>query len=168
MALVATGFYGSVVLLDEEGGRSNLEYDLDVADIDEAATAMAQIVTDLGAVTDAFVDGYRYGEKFADNARVYPAGVEVEKRATITAVINGSFPAKYVNLTIPAPNSGIFLATTGPNAKVVDPTDAALRTYLAHFGPTGDVFISDGERIQDVTSNGAFTGKKTHRGSRGG
>lgn len=168
MALTAVGFYGSVVLMDEEGSRSNLEFDLDVADIDEAATAMAQIVTDLNAVTDALIDGYRYGEKFAESSRVYPDGVEVEKRAVITAVINGSFPAKYVNLVIPAPSDGIFLASTGPNSKIIDPTDTALRTWLAHFGPSGDVFVSDGERIQDPTTNGAFTGKKTHRGSRNG
>lgn len=168
MALVSAGFVGSVVLLDEEGSRSNLEFTLDVADIDEAATAMAQIATDLGAITDAFVDGYRYAEVFADNVRVLPAGVEVEKRAVITASVNGSFPVKYVNLVIPAPSPGIFLATTGPNAKVVDPNDTALRTYLAHFGPTGDVFVSDGERITDPTASGAFKGRKTHRGSKNG
>lgn len=168
MALASVGFAGSVILLDEEGSRSTLEYDLDVADIDEAATAMAQIATDLGAITDAFVDGYRYSEVFADDTRVLPAGVEVEKRAVITASINGSFPAKYVNLVIPAPSPGIFLSTTGPNAKIIDPNDAALRTYLAHFGPSGDVFVSDGERITDPTVAGAFKGKKNHRRSRNG
>lgn len=168
MSLASVGFVGSVVLLDEEGSRSNMEYVLDVADIDEAAATMAQIATDLGAITDAFVDGYRYAEVFADNARVLPAGVEIEKRAVITASINGAFPAKYVNLVVPAPSAGIFLSTTGPNAKVIDPNDSALRTYLAHFGPSGDVFVSDGERITDPTASGAFKGKKTHRGSRNG
>jgi hypothetical protein len=168
MAIQSVGWFGSVKLLDEEGSVSNLEYDLDVADATEAAAAMAQIVTDLNAITDALVDGYRWGQKFAEDTRVYPDGVEVEKRALITAVINGSFPAKYVNLIVPAPSDGIFLASTGPNSKVVDPNDTALRTYLAHFGPTGDAFVSDGERIQDPTSAGAFTGKKSHRGSRNG
>lgn len=168
MALQAVGFYGSVTLLDEEGSKSTLEYDLDVTTIGAAQTAMAQIVTDLAAVTDAAISGYRVGQKFAEDTLVYPDGVEIEKRAVITAVVNGSFPTKYVNLILPAPSDGIFLASTGPNSKTVDPNDAALRTYLAHFGPTGDVFVSDGERIQDPTTQGAFVGKKSHRGSRNG
>lgn len=168
MALVSTGFYASVQLLDEEGGQVTKEYDLDVADAAGAAAAAAQIATDLAAITDAAIGSYRWGQIFAENALVLPDGVENEKRAVLSAVINGSFPKKFVNIVIPAPSGGIFLAATGPDARIVDPNDADLLTYLDHFGPTGDVFVSDGERIQDPTTAGAFTGKKTHRGSRNG
>lgn len=168
MALTAVGFAGSVTLLDEEGSKATLEYALTATTSADAETELAGIVTDLAAVTDAAVGGYAVKHVYAEDTLVLPTGVENEKRAVISAVINGSFPKKYVNIIIPAPSNGIFIATSGPNAKVVDPNDTALRAYLAHFGPGGEATVSDGEVIQDPTTTGAFTGKKTHRGSRNG
>lgn len=168
MALVSTGFVGSVTLQDEEGSRSVLQYQLTAVTNAAALTDMADIVTRLAAVTDCAISGYSVAEVFAEDALVLPDGIEVEKRAVISAKVAGTLPQEYVNIVIPGPTGGIFIAATGPDAKRVDPADADLRAYLATFTSGGEATISDGQTIVDPTASGAFTGRKTHRGSRNG
>lgn len=168
MAIVSTGFVGAVTLQDEEGSRSVLQFDLTAVTNAAALTDMADIVTRLAAITDAAISGYSVSEVFAEDTLVLPDQVEIEKRAVISAKLAGTLPQEYVNIVIPAPSPGIFLAATGPDAKRVDPNDADLRAYLATFGNAGEATISGGQTIVDPTASGAFTGRKTHRGSRNG
>jgi hypothetical protein len=168
MALVSTGFVGSVTLQDEEGSRATLQYDLTAVTNAAALTDMGDIVTRLAAVTDCAISGYSVAEVFAEDALVLPDGIEVEKRAVISAKLAGTLPQEYVNIVVPGPTGGIFIAATGPDAKRVDPADADLRAYLATFTSGGEATISGGQTIVDPTASGAFTGRKTHRGSRNG
>jgi hypothetical protein len=168
MALVTTGFVGSVTLQDEEGSRATLQYDLTAVTNAAALIDMGDIVTRLAAITDCAISGYSVSEVFAEDTLVLPDGVEVEKRAVISAKLAGTLPQEYVNIVIPGPTGGIFIAATGPDAKRVDPADADLRAYLATFANAGEATISGGQTIVDPTASGAFTGRKTHRGSRNG
>lgn len=168
MAIVSTGFVGTITLLDEEGSRSVLQYALTAATFAAAATDMGDILTRLGAITDAEIGGYSVAEVFAEDTVVLPDDVENEKRATISCKVAGTLPQQYVNIVIPAPAGGIFVSETGPNAKVVDPNDTDLRAYLATFANGGEATVSNGSLIVDPTVTGAFTGRKTHRGSRNG
>lgn len=168
MALVSTGFVGSVTLQDEEGSRATLQYDLTAVTNAAALTDMLDIVTRLAAITDCAISGYSVSEVFAEDALTLPDGIEVEKRAVISAKLAGTLPQEYVNIVIPGPSGGIFIAATGPDAKRVDPADTDLRAYLATFVSGGEATISGGQVIVDPTAAGAFTGRKTHRGSRNG
>lgn len=168
MALTSVGFEGYINLVDSEGSRSTLRYALTAANFTDALSAIGLLVTRIGPVTDAVIESYGTGEKYAEDALALPAGVEIEKRAVLTCKIADSFPQKYVNLFLPAPSSGIFLATTGPNAKVVDTNDADIIAYLSSFEDAGLATVSDGESIIDTATAGSFYGHKTHRGSRNG
>jgi len=168
MSIVSAGFYLNVTVSDSEGSNSTLRYDLRAANFADSLTAASAILSALDAVTDAVIKGYTVGEQYAENALTLPANVEVEKRATISAIVDGSLPTKYVNVVIPAPNQGIFIAATGSGARVVDVNDAAIITYLQLFESGGYAFISDGEDIADPTVTSNWSGRKTHRGSRKG
>jgi hypothetical protein len=172
MALVSKGTYLNVTLADAAGNKSTLRYALDFADLaalNTGAASIATILAALDAVTDANVIAYNMGEDFAEDAVFYGTpGSEVENVALITARVDGSTPAKFTTLRVPAPNDGVFLGTTGENRNIVDTADAAIRTYLGLFTSTGHVTVSDGERIEDPTAAGTWKGKRIHRGSRNG
>ena len=168
MALVSTGFYANLVVVDAAGNKSTLRHKLLSADIATAVTDAATIVTALNGVTDGVIVSYTVGQGYEEDAAFFAAaGVEIENVALITAKIDDA-ELKYANLKIPAPNVGIFLAATGPNANVVDAADAALQTYLTMF-QTGEILsISDGETLESVGTAGNVKGKRIHRGSRKG
>lgn len=170
MAIVSTGFEGYVSLVDTEGSVVTLRYDLqNPADFAAATTSMGLIITALTAVTDAVIKSWGVGEKYANNALTLPAaGVEVERRAVLSALIAGSLPQKWVNVVIPAPKVGLFMQPTGPGARQIDPNDAAVIDYLQLFETASQAFVSDGEVLADPTVAGNFSGRKTHRGSRNG
>lgn len=169
MALTSVGYEGYVNLIDTEGSRSNMRYALTAIDHAGALSSMSDVIAALDAVTDAVIESYGVLTKYAEDNLTLPATAEIEKRAVISCKIEDSFPTKYVNLFIPAPNVGIFLAATGPNAAVVDTNDAALIAYLELFGAgTNVATVSDGEQIVAPATAGAFTGRKGHRGSRSG
>ena len=168
MAIVTAGFEATVTLVDSEGSSSVLRYDLVAATFAAALTATQALVTDLQAVSDGVVRSYFVGEKYSEDALVLPAGVEIEKRAIITATIAGAVPVKYANIIIPAPTQGIFVSATGPNARVVDTNDADAIQYLSNFEAGANAYVSDGESIMDSASPGNWSGHKAHRGSRRG
>jgi hypothetical protein len=168
MALVDIGFSGFVNVLDSEGSKSTLEYALTSADITTALADMTTIIGRLNAVTDGVISGYGVRQAFAENALTLPAGAEVEKRAVISALIAGSAPPKYANILVPAPSQGIFVASTGPNARIVDTADTDIVAYLSSFEAGALATVSDGEVIADSAASGSWYGKKTHRGSRKG
>jgi len=164
MALVSTGFFCSVTIVDASGvNKSNLQFD--IADEADAAT----IATRLTALTSGLVQSYRVGEKFEEDTLVVgTAGSEIENVALISARIDN--PAeKYAQLRIPAPVDGLFNATTGSGRNIVNPAFAALQTYLGSFvTTTGIATLSDGETLLAPATAGNVTGKRIHRASRKG
>lgn len=171
MALASTGFEGSVNLLDNGGNRSTLRYDLTAETIADAVTDMGTIAAALGAITGAEVAGYTVSQVFEEETLTLPAaGVQIEDIALITAQIATGSPVelKWATVKIPAPVIGIFQASSGPLADVVDPADADLRTYLGTFESGGEATLSDGELLKDVTVAGNVVGKRIHRKSRNG
>ena len=160
MALVADGFDLIVNLVDSGGNGTTRTYNLTSADADAAATDAGAVMTALDAITDAVIAGYTLGERFIENALVYPTDAEVENNARITAKIVGR-PNRSATIDIPAPNIGIFTGTTGPARNVVDLADTALQTFLQLFDGSGPITVSDGESII-VTS---AVGKRIHKRS---
>lgn len=168
MALASTGFYANMVVADAAGNKSTLRYKLTSLAIADAVTDAAAIATALNGVTDGVIVSYTVGEGYEEDTSFFAAaGVEIENVALITAKIdNAEF--KYANLKIPAPNVGIFIDSTGPNANVVDPADVALQAYLTLFQTGETCFLSDGEALESVGTAGNVKGKRIHRGSRKG
>ncbi len=173
MALVTIGTYLNILMLDAAGNKASLNLNLDYADLDalhagDVLGDVDAIITDLEAVTGARVESYSFGEKVGEDTPGFGAAdSEVENIALITSAIDGA-PQKKHSLRIPAPVIGVFLGTTGENKNIVDTADADLQAWLANFGTTGHVLVSDGESIADPTVAGNFKGKRIHRASRKG
>lgn len=166
MALTSTGWFLNVTLSDTGGNKSVLKYDLTAADAATAAADAATIIAALDAVTDAAISGYALGEGFEDSAAVYGLG-EVENVAMISARID-SDEVKWATLRIPAPNSGIFKAASGPDWNIVDAADVALVAYANLFATGEQCYLSDGEALDSPGTAGNLVGKRIHRKSRKG
>jgi hypothetical protein len=165
MGLVSIGFVGSATVVDAGGNRSTLRFALTAEDLAGAATDMSTIVGRLVAVTEGLVQGYSVGQRYEDDTDVYgPEGSQIENQALVTALIDTS-EFKTVSLRIPAPISGMFVDTVGPNANVIDQANAALQAYLSTFEDGGLATVSDGEVIRDSAGSGNFTGRRVHRQS---
>src|SRR5688572_26853416 len=129
MALVSSGFVLRVVLIDNGANQVTREYDLVAADMAAAETATTAILAALDAVTDAVIKSYTVGEQYVEDALTLPAsGVQVENIAEVVLQIVDD-PLKKAVISIPAPVAGIFVATSGTGANIVDVNDAALITY---------------------------------------
>jgi len=165
MAIVSRGWKFTVKLVDNGSNTAQRVYDLVAASAAAAATAATAIMAALNAVTDAVITGYTLGEVFQDDADpTLPAsGVQVEDQALLILGLTG-YTTKTATISIPAPNPGIFVATSGPQANVVDPADAAVLTYVGLFAPTtGVATVSDGEE-----ADGMRAGHRRHIASNSG
>lgn len=166
MALNSTGFFLTVTVADQGGNQATLRYDLVAADFTAASTAAAGILTFLGAVSGAQVQSYRVGEAYAEDTDFFGSG-EIENIAQITAKLTTD--GKTANIKIPAPLDAIFVAASGPDYNVVDPSDTAVINYVSIWeAGTGYATLSDGESVRDSATAGNFYGKRVHRGSRKG
>ena len=189
MALVSTGLFLNVVLVDAGGNKSTQRYQLDgncaayasLEALGGAAgqTRLLEVLGNIALVSNARIVSYSIGEGYAqdDAALKYgPAGSEVERLANVVGEIDGVI-GKYHTVRIPSPVAGIFVndGAPGPKKNDVDPADADLLSFLGHFQATisditpftGDFLVSDGEKLADVSAAN-ISGKQIHRGSRKG
>jgi len=166
MALVTAGWGLTVVLVDTGGNKSTLRYDLTAADYTTAAVDRGTILAALAAVTDAVIVQHSLSEIYREDTTLYGGG-EVENVALIDVTIDAAF-LKTAQLRIPAPDASLWVDVSGPNWNVIDPTVAALQTYLNLWTTGNELYLSDGETILDPTVAGRVKGKRIHRGSRKG
>lgn len=168
MALVSNGWYGTVTLADHGDNRSTMKFQFDpatTADFAAALAAMANLVADLDAITDAEIVGYTVTEDFYENAIALPAaGVENEDKASVTYSIDGT--KKKGNFKIPAPVSAganNLFGTTGGAANQVNTSSTVLQAYADNFRTAGNFLISDGEKI-DILLVGKRISAKNNNG----
>lgn len=166
MTLVSQGFTGYITVADNGNDRSTKSYNLSTTTYANSVDAMEAIVDALGALTRASLVGWGVTHVFADDAFAVPTdtGIQNENQALLVVGIDGQ-PLKSATMTIPAPVDGIFVATSGKNANVVDTTDADLITYVQLFGTgtSGVAYVSDNEKVSVLKE-----GRRIHRGSRKG
>lgn len=165
MALTA-GFFGMVVSFMDNGGNiATREYMMKsgVATYTAAAIAAAALIPILEAMTQAEIVGYRVFQGFDESAIVFPGvGIQVENRASLTFLLAAEGNKKG-NLSIPAPEPTIFVATSGPGANIVNTAETAVENFANQFLGAADFRMSDGEAIQRI-----LEGKRVHiRSSRG-
>jgi len=163
MALTSTGWWLSVALVDNNNDETVKTYQMTAADADTAATDAATVLAALDAVTDSVIRSYYTYERFVEGAFGFPAaGVENQNQALLNFDIVGH-PEKSATVSIPAPVIGIFVASSGAGAKIVDTSDAALITFRDLFRTGGELLLSDGE-----VANSLISGKRRHVASRNG
>lgn len=166
MALVTRGFELNLVLSDNGGNKSRMQFALNSITFAGATTDTADVIAAVDSVTDAAIITYTLAEVFGEDTVLYGSG-EVENVASISARIDANYP-KYATVRIPAANIGVFQAATGPLANIVDPADSAVVTFLELYTTAGVALISDGEVLISPSTAGNVVGKRIHRASRKG
>lgn len=154
MALVAGAWFMSYELLDSGNDVTSVTRRLQATTAAEAATAAAAHMTALATVTNAKVVSYSVGQKYVENALTGFSDDTV--RNSIQAVITASIedqPLKKATISIPAPKNACFTAVTGEGSDVVDVgLTSVVTTFLEEFKDGGNVFISDGEKLDIITN----------------
>lgn len=157
MAFISTGWRAEFSLMDNGGNVTRKTYELTSADATEAATDTATILAALTNVTDCEIVGYHAYEQFEEDTVAYPsAGVQKEDQALLLFDIVDN-PLKKATHSIPGPKPGIFISTSGPNANIIDLSDAAVVAYRQLFQAGNECYISDGEVAFTLVS-----GKRRH------
>jgi len=147
MALVSSGFYLDVSLVDYGGNQTNKRYEMTAADYDTAVLDIAIIMPALINMTDAVITSYSIQQRYVENALALPTTVNpVSVKAVMTAYINDAGDKK-ASFDVPSPRIGIFQGTIGNAADLVDTSDAAVLAYKALFDDGEQLFISDGESL---------------------
>lgn len=161
MALTALTFGMTISFIDNGGNQVTREYMMStsVATYVDAAAAAAAMVPLVNALTGATISQYRVFQVFEESAFVLPgdAGVQNENQASLTFMLAGA-GSKKANLNIPAPIIGIFSASSGPNANIVDINDTDVVAFADQFLGANDFRLSDGE-----ASSRLLTGHRVHR-----
>jgi len=163
LAIVAGPYTLTVTVVDNGGDVTSRTFSLVSADETEALTDGATVLAAFLALTDAVEVSHQIGINFVNDNLAFPAsGIENQNQALLDFLITDD-PTKHATLSIPAPKPGIFLATSGPSAEVIDTGDAAVIAFAALFLPAGQATLSDGETVDALVS-----GKRRHVRSRRG
>lgn len=149
MALSFANYEIRVFLKDQTNTTFTKIYQADpalVADDTEAATAAAALIAELAPVTALTIVGYTIGKKYEeDGAITLPQRVGYDQASISVAL---ETPNKFATIYIPGASNGIFQATTGVQADVIDVNDADLLAYVALWkDSTGYFYLSDGEHV---------------------
>lgn len=164
MALVSSGFWLSVTLVDNGANQTTLSWQanpLTVTDLVTAEAARDSLLEDLIQITDARVSGTRLSVvQYEDELTYPPAGVENENKASVTYLIQDS--NKRGNFKVPAPVQDIFVNTAGPSANVVDVTENIVTTYADNFRSVGGWLVSDGEHLQTLLKGKRISSKNNN------
>lgn len=171
MALTAQGWELVLNLVDRGGKSINRTFEMVVTDTagdaSDVFTDVGTILTNIAAVTELKVKGYRVAKVYAESALTLPtsAEAEAEQQLTISALIVGA-PLKSGTYKIPGPKQALFQAASGAGADLPNFSNSALDNFIEMFnsGGTNIAYISDGESWDTNTAKG----KKTHSRSTNG
>lgn len=150
---MAQWYDGRIVLIDEHGHKTSMNYDLGVgADPVAAMVKLNALAVALDAVTDANL--FDVALTAHDDTNI-DASIPTEAEATEEAVLSVHLLAeplapKYAILRIPAPSNGIFLG----DKESVDITDVDLLAYVAAVA--ANALVSDGETIVTARDYGGI------------
>lgn len=164
MALVQQPWMLSVTLVDRKGGKSVMRYTLQPrADLAGYEAAAAAVVAALGAVTESAISDYALVRQFSEDALVLPTNQQLNTAYALVSQRIDTTVEKYGSIRFPNPIPGIFVASSGKSAGVIDPADPDLAAYIALFENGAEVSFSDGEFALPA-SPGNTSGKLVFRG----
>lgn len=160
MAFVPGRWFTVINMVDNGNNPASKRFELNADDADAATTIQTALLAAWNNVTDLkVVSYYTYQEEVSDVEALPASGVEREMVAVLDFQIL-DHPNKPGTVTIPGPKPGIFVASSGRGANVIDTADAAVIAFRDLYLTGPSLFISDGE-----TAGLLVGGKKTHRKS---
>lgn len=151
---------------DADGDRTQRHIQM-VWDIDLATTLAnaAAVAASLQAITTAAVNKFHVHIHYEEDAPAARGG-ENQEVAHLSLALNVAPPAgmsKVKVFDLPAPDTLIRVAPTGPGSNLIDITNAALTTFLAHFLPAGEAYLSHGQTLDEIT-DGYVHHRRSKRG----
>jgi len=163
MAFNSTGWEMTITVVDNGENKVTRRFAMTAAVHADVVTEAAIILAAFEAVCAAGTVAYSYKEVFANDALVVPASSAVQCEAQALLVMRDSVnPLKMHTITIPAPETDVFMDTSGDLANIVDITHADVLAYAALFDSAGEAYISDGESI---AVGGLIRGRRVTRGA---
>jgi len=161
-----------VVQLADRGGKVflrtfNLTATDTAGDASAVLTDVATILTNIAAVTELKVKGYRVAKVYSEDAFTLPTSAEAEgeQNLHLSALIVGD-PTKSGTYDIPGPKQALFQAASGAGADLPNFASTPLDNFGEMFNSAGTdlATLSDGESWDFNTAKG----KKTHKRSTNG
>jgi len=138
---------------DADGNKTQRRIQL-VWDTD-LATTLANAVTIAGsiqAITDAAVNRFTVALEYGEDTPAARGG-ENQEVAHLALALNLNPPealSKTKAFDLPAPGVAIRVAPNGPGSNLIDISNAALTTFLAHFLPAGEAYLSHGQTLDEI------------------
>ena len=164
MAFVPGRWFTVINMVDNGNNSTSKTFELNAADSTEATTIQTDLLAAWNNVTDLrVVSYYTYQEEVSDVVGLPASGIERENVALLQFEVRDA-PNKSATLAIPGAKPGIFSATSGKGANILDTADTAviaLRDLFISDPPS--VFLSDGESMGTLVG-----GKRIHRANRNG
>lgn len=161
MAFVPGRWFTVINMVDNGNNETSKRFQLNAADSAAATVVQTDLLAAWNNVTDLkVVSYYTYQEEVSDVEALPPSGVERENVAILSFEVRDK-PNKSASLAIPGPKPGIFTATSGKGANVINTGNAAVMALRDLFiSDPPSVYLSDGESMGTLVS-----GKRTHRRS---
>lgn len=145
MAFVDQPFELVVSFADNSGEVVTRNYRLQDTDYADILTGLSSWIPTIAATTDDVIVSYFVKSIFVNDAIVLPAaGVQSENQAIISGKIEGQ-PLESFTVTIPAPKIGVFTATSGKGANIVNQAASIVTSFMGLFASGGAFYVSDGE-----------------------
>lgn len=166
MALTALGFWLDVTIADNSGATTTQRWEMQSIDYAAALVDAGQVIPRIAAVINGVIVSYGISSKWAEDSLTLP-GEESQKEAKM--LLSGrdeTNPLKKHTITIASPDAAVFQETSGPQANIVDLSNADVIAWYGSFTTGGELFISDGEICLDEGSGGLLDGHRATRYAR--
>jgi len=170
MAWVLQAVWFNITQVDSGGNEKKLRYEM-TPQVDWAAYEAAALaaLAHIEEVSAASTVKYSLDKVYSNDALALPAaGVQLEASAVLTGY-DSADPLKKHTARIYAPETDVFLATTGAGANIVNTEHVHVQEFWDMFDSSGgELCLSDGEHTKSYADDGLISGIRVTRGKRGG
>jgi hypothetical protein len=137
--------------MDTSGEKVQRTYEMRDQNFTYVNTVSSNMLTTLGALTDATITQREVSHVFVNDAAALPASANNKKVLLINDLLKGD-PTVRGYLSLPAPKATLFNALTGQGSNIMTWPQTAVLNFLKNFVATEDTgyqnfYISDGERL---------------------
>jgi hypothetical protein len=166
MAYVDLSWIMKITVIDNGANESSVTFEMTAATHLLAVIDAAIVLSAFEAVCAAGTVMYSLSQQSVNDSLVIPASaaVQVEAKALYT-MRDSANPTKRHSKRIPAPETDVFLATSGDGANIMDVAHQDNIDLANLFGTSGVCTISDGETIED---DALLKGRRVTHSSRRG
>lgn len=166
MAFNANDWVMTISVIDNGDNRSNVSFEMKAATHLLAVIDAAIVLSAFEAVCAAGTVSWSLSQKNVNDALVTPASSAVQNEAKALYIMRDNVdPTKNHTKKIPAPETDVFLTTSGDGANIMDVAHQDNIDLANLFSASGVCYISDGDVIEN---DALLKGRRTTHSSRRG